>query len=143
MKLFKILSHPYTLILCFSCMLISGESLGGFYIMYILLGLLHGVLHSLLGFYGMLLLFVGYHLPLKRNKWIKQLLSAIGFLLMVASVYFFFSQDTAHYNWGTFEQTVPLFTLLFTGFIAVCYLAGLFWKPQAKNGRDVKLGFLS
>lgn len=143
MKLFKILSHPYTLICSFSFMIISGESLGGFYIMYILLGLLHGVLHSLLGFYGMLLLVLGYHLPLKRNLWVKQLLSVSGVLLMFLSVFFFFRNDAAHYNWGTFEQGFPLFTLVFTAIIAFCFLIGTFWIPQLKNGDDLKHGILS
>jgi hypothetical protein len=141
MKLFRILSHPYTLIFCFSFMIISGESTGGFYIMYILLGLLHGVLHSLLGFYGMLLLIIGYHLPLKRNLFIRKVLSVIGLSLMVASVFFFFRNDTAHYNWGTFEQGLPMFTLVFTALIAVCFLVGTFWKPQPKNG--LRQGVLS
>jgi hypothetical protein len=143
MKLFKILSHPYTLICCFSFMIISGASMGGFYIMFILLGLLHGVLHSLLGFYGMLLLVIGYHLPLKRNFWMKQLLSVIGLLLMFASVFFFFKNDNEHYNWGTFEQGLPMFTLIFTAFIAFCFLVGIFWKPQPKNSNDLKHGILS
>lgn len=141
MKLFRILSHPYTLLFCFSFIIISGESTGGFYLMYILLGLLHGVLHSLLGFYGMLLLIIGHHLPLKRNFFIRQVLSVIGVSLMAASVFFFFRNDTAHYNWGTFEQGLPLFTLLFTAFIAVCFLVGTFWKPQPKNG--LRQGVLS
>jgi hypothetical protein len=141
MKLFRILSHPYTLLFCFSFMIISGESTGGFYIMYILLGLLHGVLHSLLGFFGMLLLIIGYHLPLKRNTFITQMLSVVGLSLMVASVFFFFRNDTAHYNWGTLEQGLPMFTLVFTAFIAVCFLIGTFWKPQPKNG--VRQGVLS
>lgn len=141
MKHFRILSHPYTLLFCFSFMIISGESTGGFYIMYILLGLLHGVLHSLLGFYGMLLLIISYHLPLKRNFFIRQILSVVGVSLMAASVFFFFRNDSAHYNWGTFEQGFPMFTLVFTVLIAICFLAGTFWKPQPKNG--LKHGVLS
>ncbi|WP_121356761.1 hypothetical protein [Flavisolibacter nicotianae] len=141
MKLFRILSHPYTLIFCFSFMIISGESIGGFYIMYILLGLLHGVLHSLLGFYGMLALIISYHLPLKRNIFIRQILNVIGIALLFASVFFFFQNDKAHYNWGTLEQGLPMFTLMFTALIAVCCLIGTFWKPQPKN--DEEQGVLS
>ena len=141
MKRFRILSHPYTLLFCFSFIIISGESMGGFYIMYILLGLLHGVLHSLLGFYGMLLLVITHHLPLKRNIFVKQILNVFAVSLMAASVFFFFRNDTAHYNRGTLEQGVPLFTICFTAFIAVCFLIGTFWKPQSKNG--AKHGVLS
>jgi len=122
-------------------MIISGESAGGFYIMYILLGLLHGVLHSLLGFYAILLLIIGYHLPLKRKFFIRQVLNVVGLSLMIASVFFFFRNDTAHYNWGTFDQGLPMITLVFTALIAVCFLVGTFWKPQLKNG--LKQGALS
>jgi hypothetical protein len=141
MKLFRILSHPYTLIFCFSFMIISGESTGGFYIMYILLGLLHGVLHSLLGFYGMLVLIISFHIRPKQKVFIKQLLNVVGVALMFASVFFFFKNDTAHYNWGTFEQGLPMFTLVFTALIAICFLIGTFWKPQPRN--NVKQGVLS
>jgi hypothetical protein len=141
MKIIRIISHPYALLFCFSFMIISGESTGGFYIMYILLGLLHGVLHSLLGFYGMLLLVIGYHLPLKRNVFIKQVLNVIGVALMVSSVLIFFGNDTTQYNWGTFEQGLPMFTLVVTTFVAVCFLIGTFWKPQPKNG--LRQGVLS
>lgn len=133
MKLFHILSHPYTLITCFSFMIISGQSMGGFFIMYILLGLLHGVLHSLLGFYGILLLVIGHHLSLKRNVFIKQGIKLAGLSLMFASVFFFFSNDSAHYNWPTFSQGLPMFTLVFTAFIAVCFLLGIFGMPQPKG----------
>lgn len=134
MKLFRFLSHPYTLLFCFSFMVISGESMGGFYIMYILLGLLRGVLHSLLGFYGILALVIGFHLSLKRHIFIKQIFGVIGVFLMSASVFFFFWKDTAHYNWGTFDQGLPMFTLVFTGIVAILFLIGIFWRPQQVNG---------
>jgi hypothetical protein len=122
-------------------MVISGESMGGFYIIYVLLGLLHGVLHSLLGFYGILALVIGFHLSLKRNVYIKQVLCVMGVFLMAASVFFFFRKDTAHYNWGTFDQGLPMFTLVFTGIIAILFLIGIFWRPQQVSG--LKPGVLS
>lgn len=141
MKIFKILSHPYTLIFCFSFMIISGESTGGFYIMYILLGLLHGVLHSLLGFYGILALMIGQHLSTRRNRYLQKAVFVIGVTLMFASVFFFFKNDTEHYNWGTFEQGLPMFTLGFTVLIAICFLVNTFLKIRPKNGS--KQGVLS
>ena len=136
MKLFRILSHPYTLILCFSFMIISGESNGGFYILYILLGLLHGVLHSLLGFFGMLVLVIGYHLPVQCKNIVKQLFNVLGVSMMFLSLFLFFRKDIAHYNWVTFEQGLPMFTLVFTALIAICFLVGTFWHPRPKNGLE-------
>src|SRR5438067_1112689 len=101
MKLFKILSHPYTLIFSFLFIIISGENMGGFYALYILLGLLHRALHSLLGFLGVLILIISYHLYIKQNLFIKQGLNVLGVVLLILSLFFFFRNDTEHYNWGT------------------------------------------
>ncbi|HUC82473.1 MAG TPA: hypothetical protein VMR70_16320 [Flavisolibacter sp.] len=140
MKLFKILSHPYTLIFCFLFMLISGQHLGGFYALYILLGLYHGVLHSLLGFFGIAILFLSYHL-LKKKKTMQVILNVVGVILLFASVFFFFKNDKEHYNWGTFEQVVPMFTIVLTAFIGLCFLLGNFWKPHLSS--DIEQNFLS
>jgi hypothetical protein len=134
MKLFKILSHPYTLILSFLFIVISGQHLGGFYALYVLLGLIHGVVHSVLAFLGILVLLVTHHSSWPQNSLIRQVLSVTGVGLLFASLYFFFTNDKVHYNWGTFEQGFPMFTLFLTSFIALCFLFGTFWNPQPKSG---------
>jgi hypothetical protein len=141
MKLFKILSHPYTLILSFLFIVISGEHLGGFYALYVFLGLMHGVIHSVLAFLGIIVLLTTHHSGLPQNSLIRQVLNVTGVGLLFASLYFFFANDKAHYNWGTFEQGFPMFTLVLTSFIALCFLIGTFWSPQLKRG--VKQSFLS
>lgn len=141
MKIFKFLSHPYTLIFAFLFILISGQHLGGFYALYILLGLMHGVLHAVLGFLGIVVLLLSFHLTLERRIVIRQTLNLLGIALLFASVFFFFRNDTERYNWGTFEESVPLFTLIFASFIAFCFLGGTFWNPQ--QDRRSKTRFLS
>jgi len=134
MRVFKILSHPYTFIFSFLFILISGEHLGGFYILYIFLGLPHGVVHSLLGFFGMVLLVSNYHLPRTTKGFVKQCLNVIGAGFLFASIYLFFKNDKEHYNWGTFEEGVPVFTLVLFGLLGLCFLIGTFLKPRSSTG---------
>ena len=141
MKLFKILSHPYTLILSFLFILISGQHLGGFYVMYIFLGLPHGAIHSLLGFLGIIVLAATHHSAWSRNSPLRQGLNVTGLGLLFASPYFFFMNDKQHYNWGTFDETLPLATLFFAGFITLCFLVGNFWQPHVKS--NARQGILS
>lgn len=141
MKLFRILSHPYTLILAFLFIVISGRHLGGFYAMYVLLGLTHGVVHSVLGFLGIVVLVATHHSNWRQQSSIRKASNIVAVGLLFASLYLFFTNDKEHYNWGTFEESVPLFTLGFSVFIALCFLVGNFWKPNPKN--DVRHGILS
>jgi hypothetical protein len=139
MKLFKFLSHPYTLVISFLFILISGEHLGGFYALYILLGLTHGVAHSLLGFFGILLLLISYHAAFKQKGYLRQVLNIIGVAMLIASVFYFFKNDAQRYNWGTFEEGLPMFTIIFTGFIAICFLIGNFWNPSSRSHMNQNL----
>jgi heme/copper-type cytochrome/quinol oxidase subunit 4 len=133
MKLFRFLAHPNALIISFLMILISGEQTGGFYIIYLLTGLPYGIFHAVLGSIGVVCLLISQHLNYSKQLVIKQSLNLIGLGLMLASLVYFFKNDTKHYNWGTFEQGLPMFTIFFTGFIALCFLVGMFWHPQQKQ----------
>src|SRR5689334_7748582 len=118
MKLFKFLSHPYTLITCFLIIMISGEHLVGFYVVYILLGLPFGAIHSLQALAGILVLLLTYRRFKIKNS-IAQLLNTISVAMLFGSIYLFFTRDTKHYNYVSFEQTVPIITMILAAFIAV------------------------
>jgi len=140
MKLFKVLSHPYTLIVSFLFILISGQHLGGFYALYILLGLTKGVLHSVFGFFGIVVLVISYHFASKQKNYLQNALNIIGVAMLFASIFFFFKNDTQRYNWGTFEEGLPLFTIIFTGFIAICFLIGIFFgNPSPRSNVNTTL----
>ena len=123
MKVFKFFSHPYVLIICFLMIIISGEHLGGFYALYILLALPHGGVHALLAVAGIIILLFGYH-KFKRRKIHRAeiLLNLTGLLLLFGSLYLFFADDRSHYNWGTFEQAVPVASLFLCGAVAIVFL---------------------
>ena len=113
MKIIKIITHPLALIISFLLVIISGEHLGGFYLLYILLALPHGGIHSVLAVVGIIiLLFNHYSLRDRLNLYTGIVLNFVGSLLLFLSLYYFFINDRHHYNYGTFYQTVPLITIV-------------------------------
>jgi len=133
MKLFKILSHPVTLVVCFLLIMISGEHVGGFYGMYILMGLPFGAVHALLAIAGIIILLVNQAFQLSRTSYLRQVINFIAVLFLFSSLYFFFHNDKQHYNYGTFEQTIPIITMAVTAFVAICFLIGNFSKVVPKT----------
>ena len=122
MKIFKIIAHHYSLIICFLAILISGQHLGGFYIFYLLLALPYGGIHSILAILGIIVLLTSYRLFGCNEKNLGQVLNFVGVSLLFGSLYYFFWNDKQHYNWGTFEQVIPMLTIIITGFVALCFL---------------------
>lgn len=108
--------------------MISGEHTGGFYALYLLTALPFGITYALVGTAGIIILLLNYNLNRSIGV-IKQSLNIGGLALLLYSLLLFFKSDTKHYNWGTFEQGFPVFTIVFTCFIALCFLVGTFWRP--------------
>ena len=122
MKMIKLFTHPVVIIIAFLLILISGEHLGGFYLLYILLGLPHGAVHSLLAIVGIgLLFFTNYKYQQQFIFNIEPVLNIMGLIMLMLSLFLFFYNDKNHYNYGTFYQTIPVillvvFALLVAGF---------------------------
>src|SRR5215203_641622 len=99
MKALKIITHPYTLIISFCLIIISGEHLGGFYALYLLLALYYGGIHSLLGLAAIILLIVGRNIKSRsKEKWLLTLLNLGGAVFMIFSLLVFFYRDKEGYN---------------------------------------------
>jgi hypothetical protein len=124
MKSFRLFSNPYLLIFSFLLILISGQHFGGFYLLYLLLALPHGGVHSLLAIGGVLILLIT-HLKFKwvGNPHVRLIGSVSGALLLVASLAAFFINDRKGYNDQTFEQFMPLATLLLFGYLSLMFIA--------------------
>ncbi len=123
MKTLKFISHPATVIICFLLVLISGEHLGGFYLLYVLLGLPHGSIHSILAILGIsILLFSNYKYKQSFKTLIEPFLNIVGIICLCLSLFFFFYRDENHYNYATFYQTVPQITLAVFSIFMLIYL---------------------
>ena len=131
MKLLKLISHPYTVIICFCLIMISGEHLGGCYALYILIGLPFGAVHAWLGLAGIIALLISYY-RFKNKTVMGQAINVFGVLLLFASIYYFFWADRKHYNWGSFEQAVPLISMAISALVSICFIARSFIASQQK-----------
>jgi biotin transporter BioY len=120
MKPINILINPVTLIGSFCLVLISGEKTGGFYLIYLLMGLIGGYLHSFLAIVGVTAILISDQF--KENRTLRCLLKVVGALLLPLSLLLFFQNDTSHYNWGTFSRTASQVTLVLFGFLWLSYV---------------------
>lgn len=115
----KILIHPVTICLLFCFLIISGEESAFFYIFVLLLGLPHGVLHSILGITGMLLLLSSGFMKERSALYILRL---AGALCLILSLVRFFTQPGASYNYNTLRESVPLILLLIFAFLLLLFM---------------------
>ena len=123
MKLPHVITHPLFLILCFLCILIDGEKIGGFYFFYILLGLIHGGIYAILAIFGIVLILFSYaKYRNSENYPIQAVLNIGGVVLLFASLFSFFYQDVGHYNYQTFYDSVSLSVFYFFLLIALLFL---------------------
>jgi len=136
MKAVKIITNAYTLIVSFLVIMISGQHVGGFYVIYLLLALPHFAMHSILAITGIVLLLLIYHNKKNNASIKKSLLNIIAVLLLLCSIFFFFDNDDEHYNYGTFYQLIPQLTLILFGSISLVFiLKNIFdiYKISRKN----------
>ncbi len=105
----RVIIHPAVVCILFCFIIISGESTGYFYLTLLMLGLSHGLLHSVLGIGGLLLLaFLG----IKKNSVLIIILRLLGSASLLLSLVRFFTQPGGSYNYNTFHEVVPLVSLI-------------------------------
>jgi hypothetical protein len=113
----KVIAHPLLLILSFCAIIISGEHLGGFYIMYIAMGLSVAAFHSIFGTIGILCLLISHY-----SKTRSFVLNLAGITCMIVSLFRFFLQPNGSYNYNTFNQFLPLASLIIFGILSVIFI---------------------
>ena len=142
MKALKFIAHPYTLIISFLLIIISGEHLGGFYVLYLLLALYHAGIHSLLALAGIILLIVSKNISVKsKMNSLPNLLNIGGAVLLALSVIWFFYTDKEGYNYGTFYQFVPRLTLVLFGLIDLLFIGRNLFQSFNRKRIDTKVSF--
>jgi hypothetical protein len=140
MKVIKVISHPYILITVFLMILISGEHFGGVYLLYLLLGLRIGAIHSILGLMGIVLLLISNHRFQSEDKLsVRGTMDIIGCFLLLLSIYLFFSNDREHYNYGTFSQLIPLISLILFLTVSLLFIVTNFWKVLNRKDMGNKI----
>jgi len=115
----KILVHPLTICLLFCFLIISGEESAFFYIFILLLGLPHGVLHSILGILGIVLLLSSVFL---KERIVMSILNLAGALCFILSLVRFFTQPGASYNYNTLRESVPLILLVLFSLLLLVFI---------------------
>jgi hypothetical protein len=106
MKIIRVLGDPRMVSFLFCLIIVSGESFGGVFLMYLLLALPAFSIHSVLGVAGLITI----NLKSKsgsRTEW----LILLGVLFMLSSICSFFLTDKQNYNRLTFVQVVPLVSI--------------------------------
>lgn len=123
MRTINFITHPYTIIISFFAIMISGQHVGGFYLLYILLALPHAGIHSLLALTAVgLLLFVHARYRRSLTTIVSFIFNLIAAFLLFLSLFFFFYTDTDRYNFSTFNQAVPLISLVFFTLFLVSFI---------------------
>ena len=142
MKALKVITHPYTLIISFLLIIISGEHLGGFYALYLLLALYYAGIHSLLGLGGIILLIVTKRTGIKNKEtsW-PNVLNIVGAVLLVLSLVWFFYWDKEGYNYGTFYQFIPRLSLILFGLTALLFIGRNLFQSFNRKSINTKVSF--
>jgi len=118
----KLITHPLTVIATFLIIIISGQQFGGFYLLYLILGLPHAAIHSITGVCGIaLLLFNILQSKLWNRNQISALINLGGIVLLWLSLFLFFNNDKSNYNIATFYQLLPQILLLLFLIISIYF----------------------
>lgn len=133
MKAIKWIGHPVVLIILFLLLIIEGDNFGGFFLLYLILALPHGVPYALVAITGITSITVGFNVHNKRLEFYKIGLYIAGLLLMLISLIMFFAKGNKD---ATFKEPVPLFSFVFFGVCSFCFLLRtiyLMWRRGEKK----------
>ncbi|WP_018615712.1 hypothetical protein [Segetibacter koreensis] len=140
MKIINVLTNPYTIIISFFIIIISGEHVGNFYITYLLLALPHFSIYAITALAGIVLILITFHSKKTAVSVSEPILNLLGVLLMLASIFTFFYTDYEHYNYGTFYQLVPQITLILFLLIALTTIVAAIIKIYKTVGKKSSNG---
>lgn len=121
MKIIRIFGHPVSVTCVYLLLLISGKSIGGFYVLYILMRLRYGVPDAIVSSLGLVVMLAASMVSQKKLPPLKPTLCILADIVLIVGLLLFF-QASEGYNDATFRQTVPL--LSFTLF-AACVLSNV------------------
>jgi hypothetical protein len=112
MKWSNIFTHPITQVFSFCIILISGSYIGGPYIFFLYHAAQEGIAFAIIGLLGITLCLASLVIY-------KSALQLAGTLMMVLSLVIFFWSPRWHNSSGTFNEPLPLVTILLFIIISV------------------------
>lgn len=123
MKLKKIISHPYTLVVSFSLITVTGQQAGGVYFLYLILGISYGAVYAILGTMGIAVILFS-HFKYKRydQSMDECLINLIGAVLLILSLFLFFYHNAAQLNFRIYAQLTTLISLFVFGILTTCFV---------------------
>lgn len=119
MKVINFIGHPVLVMSIYLLIMISGEHFGGFYLLYILMGLPNGASHALLATCGLAILLISYKIYRTKPHILKPVSTMLGLSVMVLALITFF-ENSQGYNDDTFYQTFPLITMFLFALCVFC-----------------------
>lgn len=140
MKVIKILGHPIVVMSLFLLVIIEGVHFGGFYLLYLLIGLMYAAPFSLAAVAGIALKVVAYNLTLEKRPVLKPVLYLAGWLLFILSYALFFN-DSGNNHRETFETTAPFISFLLFSAGSLCFFINLlqmFMNSERKSQEDLR-----
>ncbi len=139
MKIVNVIGHPVSVMSMYLLLIISGESIGGFYTLFVFMRLFHGVPDAFVSALGLGAMLLGYKICRKEYHPIKTGLYLLGSGLMIIGLVMFFETTDGHNN-PTFHKAVPLFTFTLFGLFILCniWLAiMLFFQNMPGEGKNL------
>lgn len=139
MKVIKWIGHPVVLVIVYLLLVIEGDNFGGYYLLYLILSLPHGVPYAVVAALGIAGMVIAFNIHSRKYELMKYALYLVGFALMIISLVMFFETG---YSWNTFKLTVPLSTFILFGIISFCFLARTVWlflKMKVPKNHQMKM----
>ena len=135
MKLIKWIGHPVIMVILYLLLIIEGDNFGGFYMLYLMLSVPHGVPYATVAALGIAGVVVAFNIHSARHRLFKPVLYLLGFGLMIFSLILFFQTG---YNWKTFQLIVPCSSFILFGICAACFLIRTMDSFLPKKERAVR-----
>lgn len=119
MKIVKVIGHPVSVMCMYLLLIISGESIGGFYTLFVFMRLFHALPDAIVSVLGLAVMLLGYKICRIQYHSVKTALYLLANGLMIIGLVMFFEMTDGH-NDPTFYQAVPLFTFTLFGLFLLC-----------------------
>lgn len=123
MKLLTIISHPYTLLTSFFFIIVGGQQIDTFYLLYLVTGLPNGSWYSIAGLLGIgVILYSHIRYREHDTSMDEHFTNLIGVIMLVLSLFLFFYSNSGAFDYGAFNQWVLLTSIMIFCIFVTCFI---------------------